>query len=202
MQAVSCKMQIVPYQKPILRTLHDKLPIACCRIYQTIDDLALTELVKIYADMKRTFKPMKHGQSFDSYFFRYAPKRLVRVFFRRYRPLLDEVSLEDSYRARCEEDDRDGVTRHKYGRWKKPESYSIYADLELRDLCSEIEKHAKSLGLRGITNCIIGETTEHNAAKVMRMSRSTYRKRLAKFKRMMSGRKFEFLGTKLASCGE
>lgn len=202
MQAVSCKMQIVPYQKPILRTLHDKLPAACCRIYQTIDDFALTELVKIHDDMKRTFKPMKHGRSFDSYFFRYAPMRLVRVFFRRYRPLLNEVSLEDSYRERCEEDDRDGVTRHKYGRWNKPESYSIYADLELRDLCSEIEKHAKALGLRGITKCIICEMTEQNAAKVMRMPRSTYHKRLAKFRRMMLQKKSKFLGTKLPSCGE
>lgn len=194
-------MQIVPYQKAILRTLHDKLPAKCWRIRATIDDLALTELVKIYADMKWTFRPMKHGRSFDSYFFRYAPKRLVRVFFRRYRPLL-EAFLEYYYCAHCKEDYRDEVTRHKFGRWKKPESYSIYADLELRDLCSEIEKQAKALGLRGITNCIICEMTEQNAAKVMRMHRSTYHKRFAKFRRMMVQKKSKFLGTKLPSCGE
>lgn len=194
-------MKIVPpYQGKILTKLHDKLPAACWRIYRTIDDLALTELIKIYCEMQRTFKPKENGLSLDSYFFRYAPMRLVRVFLRRYRPILYEVRMEDYYRDCCEDDDRDGVVRHKYGRWNEPLANSIYHEIELNDLIDEIEQIAMYTGLGGITRYAIEGMSQREIAKEMKLPRGTLQKRLAKLRKVLQ--KMKIMGTRIYKTSE
>jgi len=190
----------VPYQQGILNYLHRKLPEDHREVLGDIDEDAVCSLWLIYGKLKKSFRPLKGGMSFDSYFYRWAGRTLVESYMNKEHGLYQKMrrlkSLTEMQDAEIKKDEKDGHQHHKYGKWEEPVARNIYDELEGNDLLSQIETIAKSIGMDAVLPLMIAGWSEREIADKVKMPRGTLHKRIVTLRKSVAEKILQPEGTR------
>lgn len=92
-----------------------------------------------FISLIHNYKDNPNGMSLTSYIWQYAEKYTIRDLLREYRRLCNEVEMSE---IMCNEDDKDGVVRHKYGEWNQEPKYTIAQMIENDDFVETLRQAA------------------------------------------------------------